>query len=50
MKAFINTVVSFAVGAAVGAIAGFGTMAIAAVTMPEMREMTEEMSKHFDQI
>ncbi len=50
MKNFIINIVSFAFGAVVGAAAGAFVITTAELTMPEMREMTEEMSKHFDQV
>lgn len=50
MKNFIINVVSFVLGAVIGAAAGATVMTAGQLTITEMREMTEEMSKHFDQI
>lgn len=50
MKNVITNIVSFAVGAVVGAAAGAFVLTAGQLTMPEIREMTDEMSKHFDQI
>lgn len=49
MKNIITNIVSFALGAVIGSIGGAVVMMIGQLTMPEVREMTDEMSKHFDQ-
>ena len=50
MKNVITNIVSFALGAAIGAATGLFVMTAGQLTIPELREMTVEMSKHFDQI
>lgn len=50
MKNVITNIVSFAIGAVVGAGAGAFVITLGQLTNPEVREMAEEMSKHFDQI
>lgn len=50
MKNVITNIVSFAIGAVVGTVAGALVMDAAHLMIPEIREMSEEMSKHFDQI
>lgn len=50
MKGIITNLVSFAFGAVIGAAAGASFITFCELTMPELRQMSEEMSKYYDQI
>lgn len=50
MKNVITNIVSFAVGTVIGAVTGALVMNTGYLMIPELREMGEEISKHFDQI
>lgn len=50
MKNVITNIVSFAVGAVIGTVTGAVVMNAGHLLIPDLREMTDEMSKYFDQI